>query len=207
MHSFNHNLHEVPTILDILPPAALKNLSATCRTLQTSFCARVTVITVSGFTEISKLCCTTWPQLKMVVCALPSKYDAEATSQPSAEWENMMAVELVKLVSRRPYTFCSRTIVMLVRSYQKLKSPLTDLSSHHCIAVSSFADKHRDRTLNIHLRGPCVGSRAVQSLTNDVWPAFQFLKVVEAARLEHGSMSLLINMMPCCKALSFRIPL
>ena len=44
--SFIEVLHEAPRLADLVPPAALKALSATCKTLRTCFCAQVTVITL-----------------------------------------------------------------------------------------------------------------------------------------------------------------
>ena len=146
----------------------LKNLSATCRTLRTSFCARVTVITLSDAADASKLCCTTWPQLMMVV------FENDATrGKLSAQWEIMMEIELLAggCVS-------SRQTVMLFRSYHQLNAPLTDLPSQHCAALSDFAVKCRGTALVITLQGPCVGCGAVQSLTNSICP----LEIFEAGQ-------------------------
>ena len=201
MHSFNHILHEIPTILDILPPAALKALSATCRSLRTSFCAQVTVMTVTDPADLSKLCCTTWPQLMMVVCNLLFDYQSKAACQLLPEWEMMAEFELLEAPGG---CLVSRTTIMLVRPHRQLNKPLIDLPSQHCAAVSAFADKCRDCTPAIMLRGPCIGFRAVQSLTNDIWPAVGCLKVIEAPRLEEGIMSLLINSAPLLQSIIFQ---
>ena len=61
-------VREVPTLLEGLPPAALKNLSTTCKSLRSSFCAWVSVITLSEAKDACKVRCNTWPHLMMLAC-------------------------------------------------------------------------------------------------------------------------------------------
>lgn len=68
MPSLIQILHGVPTLLGTASPAALKAFSATCRSLRTSFRAQAKVMSLSFEEDAAKLCCTTWPQLLMVVC-------------------------------------------------------------------------------------------------------------------------------------------
>ena len=118
MRSFVEVLHEAPTILEELPPKALKALSATCRSLRTSFCAQVKVISLSNVEEAFKLCCTTWPRLLMVV----SDSGPELASKLSAQWEVLMGLTLCSKASWEHKT------AVLVRSWQQVQPPIMDLS-------------------------------------------------------------------------------
>ena len=95
MRSFIDLLHEVPAVLEALPLEAHKALSATCRSLRTSFCAQIKVISMSDAEDASRLCCMTWPQLLMVVCTGGSKL-----IKLSAQWEQAMEVLLSGITGR-----------------------------------------------------------------------------------------------------------
>ena len=199
MHSFLQISHEAPRILEYLPPGELKNLSATCRTLRSSFCARITVITMSDLADASKLCCTIWPQLMMVVRNMPLGYQLEAKRKLSAQWEIIMEIELV---FTEGFLRASKTEVTLVRSQQQHNHSLIDLPSQHCVALSEFAAEQRHAATWMILRGQPVGCRAVQSLTHDAWPLLTHLRVVNAPLLEEASMSHLVASLPHLQAIT-----
>ena len=163
---------QVPTLLDALPRAAVKNLSSTCRSLRPCFCARVKIITLANPTDVSKLCRTAWPQLMMVVC---TSQHSELKRKLSADWECVVEISISA-------TSAHKTVV-LVRSNEKLRVPLIDLSSQQYTALSDFADKHRHSTRSITLRGPPVGSKVMQSLTLGEWPVLKSLKIVGSTQL------------------------
>ena len=165
-------LHEAPALLESFPPAELKNLSATCRSLRTSFCAHVKMITLSNPEDASKLCCTTWPQLQMVV----SINQRDLKSKLSAQWECMLELEAVIKSA------------VLIRPRQQLHNPLIDLPSQHYAALSAFANKHRHEVW-ITLRGPFVGCCIVHSLTLDAWPVLSHLMLVDSPQLAPESIS------------------
>ena len=89
VRSITEVLIETP-LLNVLPPAAVKSLSATCRSLRTCFRARVRVISLSDPAGIPKLCCTTWPKLLTVVCTNFS----HLRSKLSADWRYMAELQL-----------------------------------------------------------------------------------------------------------------
>ena len=161
-------VHEVPELLEVLLPEELKTLSATCRSVRTSFCARVRVISLADPADAMKLCCTTWPQLLMVVST------SGVTSKLSAQWHYLVDVTLEW--SGPLFTRTHETAV-LVRPHKQLHSPLTDLPSQYCDVLSGFTDKHRHKAKIMELRGPFVGCSVIQALTRDIWPAEQKLKL------------------------------
>ena len=126
-------------VLESSPPAELKNLSATCRSLRASFCARIKVIRIIS-EDASRLCCTNWPQLLMVV----SLNEHDLQSKLSAQWEYMLEMDT------------NTHGAVLVRSRQQLHNSLKDLPSQHCAALSAFADKVRHLEVWVTLRGPLV---------------------------------------------------
>ena len=177
-------LHEATILLEVLPPAALKNLSATCRSLRTLYCARVTVITLSDPADAAKLSCPTWPHLMMVVTTSGSNLN----SKLSAQWEYMMEMQVW------PSFDHSTKIATLIRSPQQLHTPLIDLPSQHGVALLGFADKHRDTAQRVRLQGPFIGCRVLQSLTHDVWPQLAVLEMCDAPQLGLETVSLLTNL-------------
>ena len=88
--------------------------------------------------DVSKLCVTTWPKLVMVVC------DPRAVlkSYLSAQWIFMMEVVLFLTVS---LPVCA----ILIRSRQKLHTPLLDLTSQHYRALSGGVGIY-DNTGTLH---------------------------------------------------------
>ena len=156
MLSFVAVVHEAPSLLGKLPPADLQSLSATCKSLRTLCCAQVTIMSPSASADLSKLCCTAWPQLVMVV----GRSGSELQSKLSAEWEFLMELEL------RSPTCPHIVTAVLIRPGQQLQPPFTDLPSKHCAAVSVFARRHGQTARTIVLRGWLIGSRAVQSLSS-----------------------------------------
>lgn len=152
MPSFVDVLHEVPTLLGTAPPTALKALSATCRSLRTSFRAQVKAI--SNAEDASKVCCRAWPRLLMVVCVSGADLDI----QLSAQWEYMLGMSL--------YNACGEgKTAVLIRSCQQPDTALMDLPGQHSAALSAFVDKHRHYAKELKLRGPLVSSRVVRALT------------------------------------------
>ena len=175
MCSFVDVLHEARGILEVLPPEALKNLTATCRNLRTQFREQVKVITLLDAADGSRLCCKTWPQLVMVVWTSSTE---DLKSRLSAQWEYMMEVSLCwGPCSKTNYTSGS-TNAILIRSRQQLHTLCDNLPTQHCAALSQFADKNRHSLFTrMTLRGPCVGYHAVQSLVADTWPQLNVFHV------------------------------
>lgn len=60
-----------------------------------------------------------------------------------------------------------RTTFVLIRSHQQVHDASGELPRQHCAALSKVADKYRATVRDISLRGPFVGCRAVQSLTQN----------------------------------------
>ena len=178
-------VHEAPTLLEVLLPAALKNLSATCKTLRTSFCGSVTVITVLDPEDACKLCFTTWPKLVMVVCDSRS----ELKSHLSAQWTIMMEVVL-SLTDSLPVN------AILIRSPQEPHTPVLDPTSQHYAALSQLADKHRHTTQGMSLQGPLIGCRVYQTLTKGDWPLLHFLLIADTPQRESASVSHLSSFLP-----------
>lgn len=185
IRSFIEVVHEAPTVLDVLSPAALKNLSSTCKTLRTSFCASVTVISVPDPEDASKLCFTTWPKLVMVVC----NPGAEMKSHLSAQWTFMMEVVLFLTVSL-PVN------AILLRSSQEPDTALLDLTSQHFAALSQLADKHRRTAQGMQLQGPLVGCRVHLTLMTGEWPILQFFSLADTPQLGLESVSHLSSSLP-----------
>lgn len=136
---FEGLFHEVPAILEALSPFAFKKVSATCRSLRQSFCARVSVLSRVEFADASKLSCTTWLH---VVCT----GGIELESQLPAQWEYMMAISLFPPLSSR----LSNLTAVLVRSHQQLNAPSMNLSTQHCTVLSNFAQRYR-RNANLNV--------------------------------------------------------
>lgn len=196
-HTFLEVLHEAPRLLELLPPATLKTLSATCRSLRTSFCARVSVITLSEPADTPKLCCKTWPRLTMVTCTHGlNLYYLKLRDMLSAEWECMVEVELaVWSCGGQSTPRTTHSSAVLVRARQQLHTLLNHVSRQHHAALSAFADMNRPSG-SLTLQGPLVGCSVVQSLTLDCWPLLKFLKVVNSANLGLGSMPHLRKLLP-----------
>ena len=178
--SFIDVLQEAPRVLQMLSPTAAKNLSATCRSLRTYFCAHVKLISLSDPADAAKLCCRTWPQLIMVVCS-----STDLNSKLPAEWDYMVEVSIWS-------GSCFNTAV-LIKSRQQLHCPSLELPSQYCAAVSDFADKHSNSAQSLDLKGPLVGCRLVQSLIHAVWPRLIDLHI-NTPQLEIGSMAHLRNL-------------
>lgn len=180
MCSFMDVLYETPRLLEVLPPATLKNLSATCRSLRTSFCAQVRVIGLSDPEEASKLSCVTWPQLVLVVCT-----DVNLRkSHFSADWEYMLGM----VMDGACYS------AVMLRSHSADSLSVVDLPSQHCVALADLADKHRHATTFMHLQGPLMGCSAVQILTQGRWSVLERLRVCQAPQLGVDSVSHLCNL-------------
>lgn len=201
MPSFIETLHSVPTLLGILPPTAFKALSATCRSLRTYFCAQVMVISLSNAEDASKLCCTAWPQLLMVVCAS----GAELGSQLSAQWQYMLEMSVCDASMQ------GKTAV-LIRPWQQSGTPLMDLPRQHSAALSAFADKHRHLTEDLRwgppyemkLRGPFMSCSVAQSLMHNSWPTITVLEWHALPQREAESVSWLSSSLPNLTGISFR---
>ena len=194
--SFENVSDEVPRLLEVLPPAALKNLSATCRSLRTSVCARVNIITLSDPADVSKLCCTTWLQLVMVVCTSGS----QLKSRLSAQWECLTELKVEVDVG---VGFCKiLKNAMLIRPCQQLQILCSNLPDRYCAALSHFADKYRRAAISITFRGTLI-RRAVQSLglTHGSWPVLKYLNVDES-HLSVDSMSYLTGSLHLLKHIS-----
>ena len=184
MRSLIDLLHEVPAVLEALPPEALKALSASCRSLRTSFCAQVKVISMSDAEDACRVCCMTWPQLLMVVCIGGSKL-----AKLSAQWEQTIEMALTA------NTMSACMTAVLVRPCQQVHTPLTDLLTQHATALSNFAEKHRHNTTDLSLRGPFVRCSAIQSLMQDSWPTLRVLSLT-TPQLEAGSISQFSKSLP-----------
>ena len=184
-------LHEAPSLLEALPSEACKSLSATCRSLRTSFCAKVRIIWVSDAKGASKLCCTVWPNLLMVVCT-PGFILA---SNLKAHWDVMMEISLCDVQDQT---------AVLVRSYQGVRPQLMDLPYQHSAALSNFADKHRRNAITMTLRGPLVRCGAVRLLMLDCWPTLEALRVEAVPQLEAESMSHFSTSLPNLASLSIK---
>ena len=165
----------------MLPPAALKNLSATCKPLRTSFCAQVTIISLSDPADVSKLRCTIWPRLLMVVCISES----ELHSKLSIQWEFMMAVDCAK------HLVISKFTAVLIRPQEQLHITSCDLPSQHCAVLSDFVDKHTCDTFHIILRGLFVECMVLQLLTHVTWPQLKGFTLVQSPQLGLASMGCL----------------
>lgn len=183
MCSFIDLLYETPRLLEVLPPTSLKSVSATCKSLRTSFRARVSVIHLSCPEDASALSCTTWPQLVLVVCTSDSK--ELRSTHFSADWQYML-----ELVVRGAY-FQS---AVMVGSHSHASLPVIDLPKQHCAALADFADKHRHDTKFLCLQRPHLGDRAFQTLTQPSWPALDRLEVCKAPPLGVKSASHLCNL-------------
>ena len=166
MPSFIEKLHAVPTLLGTSPPTALKAVSATCRSLRTSFRAQVKVISLSNAEDARKLCCTAWPQLLMVICVS----GAELESHLSAEWEYMLEMSVCDSSGQ------GKT-ALLIQPCQQPGHQLINLSRQHSAALSAFADKYRHLTedfrwgppFEMKLRGPLMSCSVAQSLMRNPW--------------------------------------
>ena len=179
--SFIDIFREAPTLLEESPLVQLKNLSASCRSLRTSFCARVRVITLMDPADAFKISCKTWPQLVMTTCT--SVLQKELESKLSPQWQCLLEMSL------------SHASAVLIRPPQQLCTAANDLSTQHCVALSAFADKHRHTTQTITLRGPLAGCWAIQLLTLDTWPMLGSLTLVDSPRQGWDSMSQLSKSM------------
>ena len=177
--SFIDVLHEAPTLLEELLPVQLKNLSATCRSLRTSFCARVRVITLTDPTNASNISCNTWPQLVMTTCTTGEGLQ----SKLSAHWECLLKISLLNASA------------VLIRPLQRLHTAAIDLSTQHCVALLAFADKHRHTTKTLSLRGPLAGCRAIQVLTQNTWPMLGSVALVDSPQQGWDSVSQLSKSM------------
>ena len=183
--SFVDVLHEAPTLLEELPPEAVKALSATCRSLRTLFCAQVKVASLMHAEEASKLCCTTWPHLLMVVFTC----GPQLASKLSARWEVLMGLTLSSS------SWGCKTAV-LVRSGQKMQPPLLDLPKQHSAVLLDVACRYRRDAAFMDLRGPLVSCRVVQLLSHRVWPTMTRVRLSGAPQLDAESMSHLNGCLP-----------
>ena len=187
-------LHEAPVLLERLCSTTFKNLSATCKSLRTVFCARVSVITLSKPADARKVRCNRWPQLMMVVCTCelevcnPDAYSRSLSALPG-KWEHMMEVQVT-------WGWGTKVTAVLVRPWRQKYAPLMNLSSQHCAALSGFADKYRNDADTMTLRGPLVTCTAVQSLTHGKWPSVTRLSVSSASQLGAESVSCLSCSLP-----------
>lgn len=164
-------LLEVPALLEAVPPAALTSLSSTCKSLRTLFCAKVNIITLPCPGDASKLFCTTWPNLLMVVCP----HNCEITSKLPTQWECMMDI---KVTSKHWIV-----TAVLIRSQQQHQMPLCDLPSWHYAVLSEFTDQHRCLAKGICLRGALVSCKVLQFLTHCSWPGLRSVEVMDSYQL------------------------
>lgn len=171
MCSFIDLLYETPRLLEVLPPTSLKSVSATCKSLRTSFRARVSIIHLSCPEDALTLRCATWPQLVLVVCTSDSEL---RSTHFSAGWQYMLG-----LVMRGA---CFKSAVMVV-SHSLASLPVIDLSKRHCTALADFADKHSHDTKFLRLQGPCLVGRAFQALAQGPWLVLDCLEVCKAPQL------------------------
>ena len=176
VHSFIQILHEAPRLMELLPAAAAKNLSAACRSLRTSFRQQVKVIHFNS-TDTSKLCCETWPQLVMVTCDYGSSFDRHL----SAQWECLLDMSVESAHSRSAW---------VIKPHQQLHVPMNGLSSQYCAALSAFAVRHRHTATGLVIHGPLVGCRVVQSLTDTYWPLLHSMSVTGSSHLGREGMRL-----------------
>ena len=127
--------------MDILAPAAFKDLAATCRT---SFCECVRIICLSIPSDASQLCSTTWPQLMMVVYTVGIRPEQQAVNSVG------FLVE-VEAVAKHPKCKCA----VLMRPHNKLHGQWqSSLPSQHYTALSTFV--YRRRPQMVTLWGPVV---------------------------------------------------
>lgn len=180
MYSVIDLVREVPAELVLLPPEALKKLSATCRSLRTSFCARAKVISLSAPADASKLCCTTWSQLRMV-----RGFRLELTDKLSAQWEWLLEMRMLDAIAED-------STVVLLRPREQLHSPFSGVS------LPMFVEQQRRSTECIILRiaNPCVVCQVVQAFTQDRWPRLEDLILVKSPQLGLQSMLHLIGSLP-----------
>ena len=149
-------------MLELLTPEALWSLSATCKSLRTSFCAKVTIITVSN------LCCKAWPHLSIVVCEAEPWLNTNLHLKLSDQWEYMMEMEV------------ALGAVVLIRSRQQSQIPLSDLPSQHLVALSRFTDKVRHSAVCIVLRGPLVLCWIIWSFVHNSWSKLLAISVQDS---------------------------
>lgn len=131
----------LPRVLDFLTPKAFKNVSATCRSVRSLFCAQVNIICLPDLAHVAVLCLATWRQLMMVVCT--SRLNDQLLGKLSDEWEYMMEMQ------------SAWGTAVLIRSRQQVHSPVKDLPSQPCAALSRFAKKSRQPTICIMLGSSC----------------------------------------------------
>ena len=170
-------LHEAPALLEALPPAALKSLSSTCKTLRTSFYAQVRTITLSCCGDASQVFCTTWPNLLMVACP----HECEMKSKLPAQWEYTMDIQI------RDQHW--KATAVLIRSQQQPHTPSSDLSRQHCAVLSDFCEKHRSSARAIYLHGPHVGCRVLQSLMHSSQPQLESIPLMDSPQLSDSCCS------------------
>ena len=187
-----HNDQGCPrSFVDVLyeVPALQERLSATCRSLRSSFCAQVRVISMSHAEGAYKLCCSTWPQLLMVVVEDTS--GSKLASKLSAQWEFLMGMTLSRVY------FCTpRKTAVMIRSRQRVHAPLVDLPKQHSAALSDFVHRYHDTVNEMTLWGPLVGCRVVQTLSHDVWPAVNRFNLHASPHFDAESVSYLITCLP-----------
>ena len=202
-------LHEAPTLLQGSSSAALKNLSATCKSLRTVFCARVSIITLSKPADACKVRCNTWPRLTMLVCPSDSliRYDVPESYLQMQSWKHFASLPVLSALPCKWESMLEvqlelepeweiRVAAVLIRPCQQLYAPRMNLSSQHCAALSGFADKYGHVAHAITLRGPLITRRAIQSLTHGKWPLVTTLTVYSAPQLGVDSISCLSGSLP-----------
>ncbi|KAL3151074.1 hypothetical protein ABBQ38_012944 [Trebouxia sp. C0009 RCD-2024] len=167
-------LLQAPNLLDELPPAARKSLSATCRSLRTHFRAQATIITVSDPRDVSKIRCTAWPQLMAVQCSAAVK---EFKSQLLSEWEFMMQIRIVRLSPTSTLT------ALLIGAAQQHHTPLGELSSKHYATLSALLAKHTPGGMGVTLQGPLVDCKVLQCLTDQHGPNLNNIHTCDSPRL------------------------
>ncbi|KAL3151024.1 hypothetical protein ABBQ38_012895 [Trebouxia sp. C0009 RCD-2024] len=192
MCSLKELLHEAPALLEVLPPAALKHLSSTCRSLRTLFRAQVKVITLPYPPyAAADLHSATWPQLMIVACYRPDVFDglivaAHLQILLSQHWEYMMEISM----SAGSHTLNA----VLLRPCQQEHNPLIDIPSQHRAALSRLADRHRRSADYIRMEGPLMGCKAVQTLTRGWWSKLSSIMVAKSPQLTVESIAHLIEL-------------
>ena len=151
---------------------------------------------------MSKLCCTTWPQLTMVMCThVVNLNHLKLSNRLSAEWECMVDIESgVWPFGGRRTPRTAHSSAVLVRARQQLHIPPNHISRQHHAALSAFADMNK-RNKSLTLQGP-LGCCAFQSLTCDCWPQLKLLRVVHSPNLGLRSRPHLNELLPSLKIIS-----
>ena len=103
----------------------------------------------------------------MVVCTSASTLNLK--KKLSDQWEYRMEMDVLRL-----------GMAMLIRSRQQVQSPLGDLPSHHCAALSQFADRTRLTAICVILQGPLVGCRIIWSFVHDSWPKLLCIEIADS---------------------------